>query len=216
VIAAVLALILECGTPSLARSQNLAAGIKTGGQLLSQFTGSEVVSNSSRLVVGPSLEVAVKRGFALEISALLKQLNNHSQGRMLAPCKCVLQINDLDTTAHAWEFPLVLKKYINVRSNVRVFPAIGVSLRHTTGDTRFQTTFESGCSFCQPSSGTVNPSSVLNPWSAGPVMGAGVDLHMGLLHFQPELRYAIWTRRALIAVSNQYAVDILAGFSFGR
>ena len=221
VTAVVLLWAFDCAKPSIAAQVNIEIGMKAGAQLLPQFTGSQDISNSSRLILGPSLEVTVPKGFAFEFDALIKRMNNHTQ-LIFSNDRGLLgiQTNTFDTTARAWEFPVVLKKYFDTSPGVRVFPEAGMSFRRISGRTNFQTTF-SNCDLpvaCQPSSGTVNPST--NSWTGGPVIGAGIDLHKGLVHVRPELRYTLWVGQAFSSpsygTSNSRALDILVGISLGK
>lgn len=103
----------------------------------------------------------------------------------------------LDQNSHAWEFPLLLKK--------RFLPG------------PIKPYVEAGAAFSHLSVGDVAQLSNRNTW--GLVLGGGVDLKLGPVHFTPEVRYTGWTSRHFdspgsLLESNRNEAAVLLGIGF--
>lgn len=103
----------------------------------------------------------------------------------------------IDQNSHAWEFPLVLKK--------RFLPG------------PVKPYLEAGAAFSHLSVGDVRELNDRNTW--GLVLGGGVDLKVGPIHFTPEVRYTRWTSREFdspgtLLQSNLNVASVMLGIGF--
>ena len=103
----------------------------------------------------------------------------------------------LDQNSHAWEFPFLIKK--------RFLPG------------PVKPYLEGGAAFSHLSIGNVAELSDRNAW--GLVVGGGVDLKLGALHFTPEIRYTGWTSRhfespGTLLQSNRNQAAVMLGIGF--
>jgi len=103
----------------------------------------------------------------------------------------------LDRNSHAWEFPLVVKK--------RFLPG------------PVKPYIEAGAAFSHLSVGDFRELHDRNTW--GFVVGGGVDLKAGPLHFTPGIRYTGWTSRhfdspGTLLQSNRNVAAVMLGIGF--
>ncbi len=103
----------------------------------------------------------------------------------------------IDQNSHAWEFPLVVKK--------RFLPG------------PVKPYVEAGAAFSHLSVGDVRELNDRNTW--GLVLGGGVDLKVGPMHFTPEVRYTRWTSREFdspgtLLQSNLNVASVMLGIGF--
>ncbi len=103
----------------------------------------------------------------------------------------------IDQNSHAWEFPLVVKK--------RFLPG------------PVKPYLEAGAAFSHLSVGDVRELNDRNTW--GLVLGGGVDLKVGPIHFTPEVRYTRWTSREFdspgtLLQSNLNVASVMLGIGF--
>ncbi len=103
----------------------------------------------------------------------------------------------LDQNSHAWEFPLVVKK--------RFLPG------------PVKPYVEAGAAFSHLSVNDVTELNDRNTW--GLVLGGGVDLKLGRVHFTPEVRYTRWTSREFdspgtLLQSNLNVAAVMLGIGF--
>ena len=103
----------------------------------------------------------------------------------------------IDQNSHAWEFPLVVKK--------RFLPG------------PVKPYLEAGAAFSHLSVGDVRELNDRNTW--GLVVGGGVDLKVGPMHFTPEVRYTRWTSREFdspgtLLQSNLNVASVMLGIGF--
>jgi opacity protein-like surface antigen len=103
----------------------------------------------------------------------------------------------IDQNSHAWEFPLVVKK--------RFLPG------------PVKPYLEAGAAFSHLSVRDVRELNDRNTW--GLVLGGGVDLKVGPLHFTPEVRYTRWTSREFdspgtLLQSNLNVASVMLGIGF--
>ena len=98
-----------------------------------------------------------------------------------------------------WEFPLLVK-YRFPAKVVRPYVDAGVAWDTLTGATNTL----SG----SPEKGV----------TTGAVVGAGVDIHVLILHILPEIRYTRWTSQhfnvANVLSSNQNQAEVMVGITF--
>ena len=103
----------------------------------------------------------------------------------------------IDQNSHAWEFPLVVKK--------RFLPG------------PVKPYVEAGAAFSHLSVRDVRELNDRNTW--GLVVGGGVDLKLGPVHFTPEVRYTRWTSRQFdspgtLLQSNLNVASVMLGIGF--
>ena len=102
-----------------------------------------------------------------------------------------------DRNSHAWEFPLVVKK--------RFLPG------------PVKPYIEAGAAFSHLNFADFAELHDRNTW--GLVVGGGVDLKVGPVHFTPEIRYTGWTSRhfdspGTLLQSNRNVAAVMLGIGF--
>src|SRR5437016_2610486 len=102
-----------------------------------------------------------------------------------------------DRNSHAWEFPFLVKK--------RFIPG------------PIKPYLEAGGAFSHLSVADVPELHDRSAW--GLVVGGGVDLKLGVLHFTPEIRYTGWTSRhfdspGTLLQSNKNQAAVMLGIGF--
>ena len=88
-------------------------------------------STSSRYSVGPTIEVGLRKGFAISAEALRYRVQYRYDSFTVEPFQSIIADTKYMSNGHFWEIPIVLKKYYPVSPRVRAFPLAGLSLRHT-------------------------------------------------------------------------------------
>jgi hypothetical protein len=213
--------LIACFSSSFLIAQNwISVGVKGGLPLTSPFAdrtfGSVVatipnpfdlpstvvsaattVSSGSRsFIIGPSLEVRLPIGFAIEADALYRQMNVRMQQSIFYSYSSFLFTSIGPTIAShvdTWEFP-ILAKYRFSLPFVKPYVEAGPAFRATSA------------SFAEHMSGR------------GVTAGIGVEAHLGHLRIAPEVRYTHWGRDGAYdllyhAVSYSNQVEFLAGLS---
>jgi hypothetical protein len=134
-------------------------------------------SRGGRFVIGPTVELRFPFGLGIEGDALYRSVRNPS--------------------GSSWEFPILAKYRIPVRSRVAPFALGGASFQRNEILHAVQ----------------VGPTAT----TTGIVFGAGVEAKMSLIRLAPEMRYARWTgdfsfRGANLVHRNQ--LEFLVGITF--
>jgi opacity protein-like surface antigen len=188
---------------------NLMDSVKSGSY---QFS-----SNTSRYVIGPTLELRLPFGLGLEADVLYRHLNVHG-----APTESTAATGSSSTIStlltagsggSAWEFPL-LAKYRFKKGAVRPFVSAGMAFDRLAGVKDTVSKIVSAAS----GSGTSASSLTTRDWTKGYVMGVGLDLH-AVIHILPELRYTRWGAQHFLDPnggihSNQNQAEFLVGLTF--
>src|SRR5207248_2995617 len=80
------------------------------------------------------------KSFAVQVVAFRSRVQYHYE--FFTPMPSQFRTEDLkySTDGHSWEIPVILKKYVAEKFNVRVFPLAGISFRRTDAITHFQDT----------------------------------------------------------------------------
>jgi opacity protein-like surface antigen len=168
-------------------------------------------SNTNRYIVGPSVELRLPFGLGVELDALYRHFDYTGSGNL------VDEFVTSKTSAGDWEFPL-LAKYRFPSKVVRPYVDGGIAwdtlmgLKQTVSNTFFP-------------SGTVVTSTASNPpelnknTTEGFVIGAGIDVHLLLIHISPEVRYTRWGAQHFLSPngglsSNQNQAEFLVGITF--
>jgi hypothetical protein len=186
--------------------QLFSAGIKGGVPLTDFFTTVQNQTFSfnpttNRYIIGPTAELHFPFGLGLEVDALYRHMSYTGSG-VLQGISAASNVNSGD-----WEFP-VLVKYRFHAEIVRPFVDAGVAWNRLSGLSQ---------SVAQSvSNGT--PTVVNKNSTAGFVIGAGFDLHVGV-HIMPEFRYTRWSSAQIVDPStflrsNQNQAEFLLGITF--
>lgn len=176
-------------------AQPFSVGVKLGAPVTDAFNvaAGEYRNTSLRLVVGPTVEVRLPLGFAIEVDALYQHVSYDFASRALAS----------RASANSWEFP-VLAKYRTPFPLVKPYVEGGLAFNHIGNVSSL--------------AGDLKHSS-----NAGIVLGAGIEIKVIKLRISPEIRYTRWTLESIQAIgsvntstltSNQNQADVLIGFSF--
>jgi Outer membrane protein beta-barrel domain len=202
--------LLLFGAASLV-AQPLSFGLK-GGVPLTDFIDTvgnnpsfQAITHPKRYIVGPTLELRLPWGFAIEVDALYRRLNYQIVPTTPTGVGASL------ATSNDWEFPVLLKYRFASRKFVRPYVAGGVAFDRLQG-------LASTAAGAVSAITTSNPAELKNPGTMGAVAGAGLDVHFLFLHLSPELRYTRWTSQHFnltnVLASNQNQAEFLVGITF--
>jgi len=192
-----------------AAAQPFSFGIK-GGVPLTDFVSTarsgnfDYTSVPNRYIIGAGAELRLPFGFGVEFDALYRHLNYAANGGTTGVTPVIVS----KTTANDWEFPL-LAKYRFKAHVVRPYIEGGVAWDTLQG---VQQSVLSGT--------VLSPSSQLNKTTTtGFVLGAGVDIHVLVIHITPEIRYTRWGAKHFFdpnggVSSNQNQAEFLVGVVF--
>ena len=226
-----LAVVLLSLMPRAAAPQTVMFGVKGSLTTIDPVSAAApYVRNTWPLDVGPVIEAALPRAFALEASALRKRVSYGRTVRTVFPSPGVSSETRVsNTAAHSWEVPVVVKKYMDVGKQTRAYGNLGLNLRRTSGTTHFETfrllvrTFPGppGPPPAEFVTGNEDPSelSLNRDWSTGLVLGGGLQFKIRALRLQPELRYTRWANETFRSSdgnlrSTRNSLDFLVGFTF--
>ena len=184
---------LLLAAPALA--QPFSAGVKVGLPVTDFVNTVNGVTSTTtnRYLVGPTAELHLPWGFGVEVDALYRHFDyTNIIGSTTGALGSVASVGD-------WEFPLLLK-YRFPAKLIRPYLDGGVAFDRLTGLTSTVTG--------TPEKGT----------TIGAVLGAGVDIHVLVLHLLPEIRYTRWTSQhfnvANVLSSNQNQAEVMVGITF--
>jgi hypothetical protein len=162
------------------------------------------------IALGPAVEVRIMHGLGLELDAL----HQHYAIDGLVIDAQTGFLGRYDQHLSYWDFPLLLtwtqKQHVFLPISIRG----GLSTRRTTGSE--VNIVESSFDVHQIGITRQSPSTFLNTWTHGIVLGAGTSYSIGPLHLSPELRYTHWTSHAVFnPQANTNQLDVLLGLTFG-
>jgi hypothetical protein len=182
-------------------AQPFSAGIK-GGLPLTDFVNtveSGSATTASDYVIGPMVELRLPFGLGVEFDALYRHFNYTN------PVSSVGSALTTVTSSGDWEFPLVAKYRFHGKI-VRPYVEAGVSWDALSG---LKSSVEN---VVEP------PPPEQHSLTMGFVMGAGIDIHVLVLHIAPEIRFTRWTSQhfdiANVVNSNQNQAEVLVGVTF--
>jgi hypothetical protein len=170
-------------------------------------------SDTSRwFTVGPSVEVKLPAGFAIEVDALYQRLR-YSQNFISVFSDNILQNgiqSTIRTTGNDWKIPILAKHYFRPVHGWQPFvsagPELGMTWSHTTG---LYNSIDYGTN-------TVNAINVdysyRNSTKVGGVAAVGARIKFGRIGLLPEVRYSYWGRSAYPRPQN--SVQVLMGVQF--
>ena len=154
--------------------------------------------DSRRYIVGPSAEVRLPRGFAVEVDALYQRVGtNFTYGSILSgtnfvPLYPYAASGVSRATGNVWQFPLAGKYYLNRSSKFQPFVGLGPELRTTGWHTDNRSVIVSGQSVA-PITSLSSTDSRSN--SLGAVALIGMRFQVGRLKFSPQFRFTRWSRQ---------------------
>ena len=176
-------------------AQPFSAGVKVGLPLTDFVNTVNGVTSTktNRYLVGPTVELHLPWGFGVEADAIYRHFDYQNiPGSTVNAVTSVNHVGD-------WEIPLLLK-YRFPAKIVRPYVDAGVAWDTLTGVT-------------STLSGTRD-----NGTAMGAVLGAGIDVHLLILHIMPEIRYTRWTSHHFNATnilnSNQNQAEVMVGVTF--
>ncbi|MGP8247178.1 MAG: outer membrane beta-barrel protein [Bryobacteraceae bacterium] len=182
-------------------AQPFSAGIK-GGLPLTDFVNtveSGAATTSSDYVIGPMVELRLPFSLGVEFDALYRHFN------YTTPASSVGSALSTVTSSGDWEFPL-LAKYRFHGKLARPYVEAGVAWDALSG---LKSSVEHVVAPPPPEQNSV---------TMGFVMGAGIDIHVLVLHIAPEIRFTRWTSGhfniANVVNSNQNQAEVLVGVTF--
>ena len=177
-------------------SQPFSFGVK-GGMPMTDFLNAARTQNftssttTNRYIAGLTAELRLPFGLGVEADVLYRHFRYSSSGVVGSIAS---NVTNMDTSAGAWEFPL-LAKYRFKGKAVRPFVDAGVAWDKLSGLTQ---TVKSVVASVTKSTTTSTPSELSNDVSRGFVMGGGVDLKILLIHISPEVRFTRWGAKHFI------------------
>jgi len=192
-------------------AQSIAFGIKAGAPITDGFVVDDHASNltnysfnTQRYILGPTFEISLPYHLTVEADALYRRLRYVSYPFGFDSFRGT-------TSATSWEFPVLIKRYFSTA--LHPYGNAGVSFRNITSA---QTLFTNG-----QFQTTQEPLELTAKTTAGFTTGGGIDLALGRIHFQPEIRYTRWGQANFsspngVLRSNLNSVDALIGVTFRK
>jgi opacity protein-like surface antigen len=177
-------------------SQPFSFGVK-GGMPMTDFLAVARTQNinssttTNRYILGVTAEARLPFGLGVEADVLYRHFRYSSSGGIGG---ITSNLTNMDTTAGAWEFP-ILAKYRFQGKIVRPFVDAGVVWDKLSGLTQ---TVQSVVASVTKSTTTSTPSELSKDVTRGYVMGGGVDLKVLLIHISPEVRFTRWGAKHFI------------------
>jgi hypothetical protein len=198
-------------------SQPFSFGVK-GGMPMTDFlavTRTQNINSSTttnRYIVGVTAELRLPFGLGVEADVLYRHFRYSSSGGIGS---ITSNFTSMDTTAGAWEFP-ILAKYRFGGKIVHPFVAAGVAWDKLSGLTQ---TVKSVVASVTNSTTTSSPAELNNDTTRGFVMGGGVDVKVLVIHITPEVRFTRWGAKHFIDPigllnSKQNQAEFLLGITF--
>jgi opacity protein-like surface antigen len=195
-----------CLSPALF-AQPFSAGIRGGIPFTDFLNATENGSfdynaPTQRYIIGPMAEVRLPFGIGIEFDALYRHISFSGSGILDG-------INtNVQGSGGNWEFPLMLKYRFHFPV-VKPYVDAGVAWNTITG---LSQTFSSAV----PATAI---SYVQDSTTAGVVLGAGVDIHVVVVHISPEVRFTRWNAQQIndpsgLLHSNQNQAEFLVGLTF--
>lgn len=192
-------LVLLLGATALV-AQPFGFGVK-GGVSMNDFIDAlsspsflGYTTTTDRYIIGPMVELRLPFGLGVEFDALYR--NYSFQNTIFGGAR-----------TGAWEFPLVAKYRFHFPV-VRPYVEGGVAWDKLFG-------FEQLVSEVLPATSA----QVRHDTVSGYVLGAGIDLHLLIIHIAPEIRYTRWGAQHFLDPnggfsSNQNQAEFLVGLTF--
>ncbi len=193
--------------------QPVAFGVVGGVPLVDQtITGSTIHDESRPYIIGPSLEVRLPAGFAIEADAVYQRLGTTLSYQLL-PSVTPLGASATALTnrlrANMWEFPILGKYYFRRSSSWQPFIGTGWALR-------FANIHQAGSETTVDANGVSNMFSFNDSFRSdlevGAAFAAGARYRLGRFAFSPQVRYTRWGGQNNVLRKDEAAAAI--GISF--
>jgi len=175
-------------------AQTVSVGVVGGGSLI---TPNMYADDSRRYIVGPSVELRLPRGFAVEADALYQRVGTNltyasiPSGTSLVTLYPYTASDSSRAAGNVWQFPLTGKYYFNRGSKFQPFVGLGPELRTAGWHTDSSSVLVSGPSTIPVTSSS---SSESRSNSLGAVAEVGTRIQAGRLKLSPQFRYTRWSR----------------------
>jgi len=220
-------LLLVAAVP--AGAQQFWFGVKAGvpaNQLLTAgigdpFNAYNVYTNP--YIVGATAEVRIAGGLSIGVDGLMRHWNYLDRGKYNPGMSSYAS----RTTANDWEFPVFTRYRFRHGKRFALFVNAGAAVDWLQ-DMQQNTTVTYFIGGSTPTNLSTNsPQELQHRTTVGALGGAGLDLKLGPIHFEPEVRYTHWTRHfgnsspvlptlgyvpSLYSTRNQ--VEVLLGVTF--
>jgi opacity protein-like surface antigen len=193
--------------------QSIGFGLK-GGMPFTDFTNAvssgtiNWTDNTRNYIVGPTIELRLPFGLAIEADALYRRFNyNQYIGGTTGT-------THVSTSGNAWEFPLLAKYRFKVPI-ARPFIAGGLAWDTLSGLTQSVRNAVASTGVISSS----HPNELNQTTTTGFVLAGGVDVKLLFLHIAPEIRYTRWGAKHFLDPngglnSNQNQAEFLLGITF--
>ena len=188
-----------------ASAQIVSFGVEGGVPVLDRTQSPD---ESRPYIIGPSVEVRLPAGFALEAEALYQRIGT-TRGFASFPALGITSFTDHER-GNSWEFPFLAKYYFRPR-NASWQPFIGTGYAFRMiglHDSITQTVLGANGS---PQATSFHDSFRSN-LGVGAVVAAGLRFRVGRIALLPEFRYTRWG--GVDNVTRQNEAGVLLGISF--
>jgi hypothetical protein len=193
-----LVLLAFFATNMFAAEHFLSVGIKGGVPLTDAFsdhtamgvdTLTHTFSDSKEYVIGPTVELTLPFGFAIEADALYRPLSLATDNTVFPQPP-----RHFSTNVNSWEFPILGKYHFLHTPVVKPYVEAGPIFRHVGSQASYLS-------------------------NSGFALGGGIDLKLLLVKITPELRYSRWGGDAHVQFFNAppsqlNQAEFLIGISF--
>ena len=172
-----------------------------GGVSLTESLRGFGVNESKRYLIGPSVEVRIHGGFAVELDAIYRRLGSSGAfGSRVSP-EGLTSIYTFRERDNSWELPVLAKYNFERRiAGIQPFLATGYAFRTGWTKTENRTT----------NPATAGSSDSRDRLSIGAVAAAGANLKAGHFRISPQFRYTRWGEGAAYRQPNNQ-VDFMIG-----
>ncbi len=209
----ILFLLVTIATNQVASAQLVSIGAKGGVPFLDTNQDGD---ESRPYIVGPSVEIRLPAGFAIEVDALYRRIGN-TFGFNFSGIGAGLNVVTATSfyinrqRGNYWEFPFLAKYYFRPRTTAwQPFLSTGWAFRTVGFHEDISETFIDG-------NGNSHFNSFRNHFRSdlgvGAVFAAGVRFRVGRVAVTPELRYTYWGSTAQFDLRRNEAAGLL-GISF--
>ena len=176
---------------SAAFGQHLSVGVIGGAPVTNLVTG----ETGTRYTVGPTVQLLLPLGFAVEADALYRGFD------IRAPISLFPNVTSLQISGSQWRFPILLQYRIHTPL-LKPFLEAGVSFDHLSGLKQAVVT------------ASRNSGDLLQTTHAGAVIGAGLDLKIPFVRITPGFRYTRQGSSDFRDISNLDQFEFLVGIRF--
>lgn len=167
-------------------------------QLAIQGASFSFSANAKKYIVGPTIEVRLPLGLAIEFDALYRRLDYTGNLRTIFE----------SISGNEFEFPLLVK-YRFPSKFIRPFVDAGFTFNTLSG---LKQSIGSATGLFSIAPATTNS-------AKGFVMGGGLDIKLKILHISPEIRYTHWGSTSFLdplelVNGSQNQAEFLVGITF--